>query len=289
MEAANLYKLAGASRKHVLSVKSTGDGARMTWHTVICLLAYSFVSLTLFMSLAWFIWLRTRNAGWVDTAWSLGCGITGVAGGLWFADFSSRALLVAALALAWSVRLGLHLGRRARSRADDPRYAALIRDWGEEAPRRMFWFLQYQAWAGIPPALTIMLTALDPKPLWRWQDVLAVSVMIVCLVGEAIADHQLQRFRRDAGDPARVCDTGLWRFSRHPNYFFEFLSWCAYPLLAVSWDAPSTWLTLAGPATMYWLLVHVSGIPPLEEHMLRTRGDAFRDYQRRTSAFFPWF
>jgi len=92
----------------------------------------------------------------------------------------------------------------------------------------------------------------------------------------------LQRFR------GRVCDVGFWRYSRHPNYFFEWLGWLAYPLLAI--DATRldwAWLSLSGPAFMYWLLVHVSGIPFLEKHMVRSRGDAYRAYQQRVSAFFP--
>jgi steroid 5-alpha reductase family enzyme len=210
-------------------------------------------------------------------------------GALFFGDFSARALVVVAFTAVWSLRLGAHLARRTRGKSDDPRYAALIAEWGEHAPRRMFWFLQYQAWAGVPLVLSIVLAALNPQPLWRLLDVLAVGVMVIALSGEAAADYQLQRFRTDARNRDRVCDAGLWRYSRHPNYFFEFLSWCAYPLFAVSINEPWSWLALAAPATMYWLLVHVSGIPPLEEHMLRTRGDDFRDYQRRTNAFFPWF
>jgi steroid 5-alpha reductase family enzyme len=99
----------------------------------------------------------------------------------------------------------------------------------------------------------------------------------------------LRRFRSDSANRDRVCDAGLWRWSRHPNYFFEWFGWLAYPLIAVDFggDYPWGWLALAGPACMYWLLVHVSGIPPLEAHMVRTRGDAFRAYRARTNAFFP--
>ena len=106
--------------------------------------------------------------------------------------------------------------------------------------------------------------------------------MLVAIVGEGVADAQLRRFR------GRVCDVGLWGYSRHPNYFFEWLGWLAYPLLAI--DATRfdwAWLSLSGPAFMYWLLVHVSGIPFLEQHMVRSRGDAYRAYQQRVSAFFP--
>jgi steroid 5-alpha reductase family enzyme len=112
-------------------------------------------------------------------------------------------------------------------------------------------------------------------------------VALVALGGEAVADRQLRGFRTDPGNRNRICDQGLWGWSRHPNYFFEWLHWCAYPLLAIAagwWPAT---LALIGPTLMYWLLVHVSGIPPLEAQMLRSRGEAYRDYQRRVSGFFP--
>ncbi len=89
-------------------------------------------------------------------------------------------------------------------------------------------------------------------------------------------------------DRGAVADTGLWGWSRHPNYFFEWLGWFGYFAIAVTPGYGPGWLALIGPAMMYWLLVHASGIPPLEKHMLATRGDAFRAYQARVSAFFPW-
>jgi steroid 5-alpha reductase family enzyme len=100
----------------------------------------------------------------------------------------------------------------------------------------------------------------------------------------------LRRFRADPTHHGQVCDTGLWRLSRHPNYFFEWLGWLAYPLLAIdpAGGYPWGWLALAGPALIYWLLVHVSGIPPLEAQMLRSRGERYRTYQARTRPFLPF-
>ena len=113
--------------------------------------------------------------------------------------------------------------------------------------------------------------------------------MLVAVVGETIADRQLSGFRADPANKGKVCDVGLWGMSRHPNYFFEWLGWLAYAVIAVDPTSayPWGWLALAGPVLMYWLLVHASGIPPLEAHMLRSRGDAFRAYQARVNAFWP--
>ena len=165
----------------------------------------------------------------------------------------------------------------------------MISDWGPHAaPRQMFWLLQKQALVSIPLALAMLLAAWNPLAI-RFQDILAVVILILGIAGEAIADFQLRRFRSVPANRDHVCDTGLWKWSRHPNYFFEWLGWLAYPLLAIDLSGvyPWGWLALAAPACMYWLLVHVSGIPPLEAHMLARRGEPFRAYQARTSPFFP--
>jgi steroid 5-alpha reductase family enzyme len=116
-------------------------------------------------------------------------------------------------------------------------------------------------------------------------------ILFIGIAGEALADAQLKRFREHRANQGRVCDVGLWRWSRHPNYFFEWLGWLAYPLIAISpaypLYYPLGWATLLAPGFMYWFLVHVTGIPPLEAQMLRSRGERYRDYQSRTSVFFP--
>lgn len=242
------------------------------------------------MSLAWVAWRRTGNSGWVDTVWTFSVGAVGLTGAVLAPAGSdalaSRRAMVAAFSAVWALRLGLHIAQRTRGIADDPRYAALLKGWGADAPRQMFILLQKQALVSIPLGLAMVLAAANPEPALRVQDWLALLVMIVAVAGEAIADSQLRSFASNPSNRGKVCDVGLWRWSRHPNYFFEWLGWIAYPLLAIgAWQWG--WIALAAPACMYWLLVYVSGIPPLEQHMLATRGDAYRSYQARTSAFFP--
>ena len=118
-----------------------------------------------------------------------------------------------------------------------------------------------------------------PAPAW--------ALIAMAILGAAIADRQLASFIADPANAGRVCDRGLWSWSRHPNYFFEFIGWCAWPVFAFDPAWPAGWFALAAPAMMYWLLVHVSGIPPLERVMLASRGAAYAAYQARTSAFFP--
>ena len=193
------------------------------------------------------------------------------------------------LSAAWCLRLGLHMADRARTTADDPRYHAMAKAWGADAPRQMFRFLQSQAAIALLLVLAIALAAHNRNPALRLADLLAAVILIVAISGEMLADRQLQAFRRHPANQDGICDAGLWAWSRHPNYFFEWLAWVAYPVVAIDVAGynPYGWFALAAPAAMYWILNYVSGIPPLEQHMLRTRGDAFRAYQARTPAFFP--
>ncbi len=196
---------------------------------------------------------------------------------------------MAALALAWSLRLGTHIAVRTNRGSEDPRYHHLRAQWGDAFKARLFWFLQIQALAAAALALSIMVTAHNPAPHLGLSDWLGVAILVVAVVGEAIADRQLSAFRADPSNKGKVCDAGLWSMSRHPNYFFEWLGWLAYPIIAINLEGvyPWAWLALAGPSLMYWLLVHASGIPPLEAHMLRSRGQAFQEYQYRVNAFWP--
>lgn len=242
------------------------------------------------MMLAWVWQRRVGNAGWVDVAWALATGVAAAIGALWPQDdaaLPARQALIAALALAWTLRLGLHLIRRVRLRPEDARYAGFRRDFGARFQPWMFVFLQVQAAAAVPLVLAVLLAARVPAPLPRWQDALGLALLGAAILGTAIADRQLARFQADPANAGRVCDRGLWAWSRHPNYFFEFLGWCAWPVFAIDPAWGLGWLALAAPALMYWLLVHVSGIPPLERVMLASRGAAYRAYQNRTSAFLP--
>lgn len=259
---------------------------------VLVILIAVFVALSVAMGLAWLVWVRSKNSGWVDTIWTFSVGATAIVGAqaLQIAtdNVAARSMIVAFLVVMWTLRLGSHIALRTSGISDDPRYAKLIRDWGDKARARMFWLLQKQAWVSIPLVLAILLASANPVPSLRLQDWLGAAILMAAIIGEAIADRQLSNFRsRSRG--GEVCREGLWAWSRHPNYFFQWLGWLAYPLIAIdlSGDYVWGWLALAAPLCMYWLLAHVSGIPPLEEHMLATRGAKYQDYIKRTSAFFP--
>ena len=263
--------------------------------TGAALVAYliAVIFLSIVMTAAWWTVRRTGNGGWTDAFWSFGLGAAGLALALVPVSGTDwptlRQVVVAALVAAWGLRLGLHIAARAARGAEDPRYAELRREWGDDFSTRLFRFLHIQAAAGAFLALSILLAAQNAAPGLPVSDWVAVAILVTAVLGESIADRQLQAFKADPANHGKICDTGLWSRSRHPNYFFEWLGWLAYPLFAIDLggDHPWGWLALTGPAFMYWLLVRVSGIPPLEAHMIRSRGDAFRAYAQRVPPFFP--
>ena len=244
---------------------------------------------SLLMLLAWKVQQSSGNSTWVDVAWSFGTGAAGVALILappHAAPPGARAAVVAIVAALWSLRLGIHLLRRARAGRDDPRYAALKEQWGAAYRWKMPAFLQVQALSVFLLGGVIMLAGRNPAPGFGVLDGLAVLVAILSILGEAIADLEVARFARDPANRGKICEIGLWGWSRHPNYFCEWLIWVAFALFATT-GGGWFWLAWAGPVLMYLVLVHASGIPPTEAHMLESRGEAFRDYQRRVPKFCP--
>jgi steroid 5-alpha reductase family enzyme len=248
------------------------------------------LALCALMAGAWVVQQRTGNSGWVDTIWTFSVGTVGAGAALWpLGDDgpNARQWLLAALVALWALRLGSHIARRTHGITDDPRYAAYTQEWGADAPRRMFLFLQNQALGSIPLAFAIFVAAHFPSQTLRWQDFAGLAILAIGIAGEALADAQLRAFRSDPANKDAVCDRGLWRWSRHPNYFFEWFGWLAYPVIGLSFTYPWGLATLLAPLFMYWILVHVTGVPPLEQQMLRSRGARYRAYQARTSPFFP--
>jgi steroid 5-alpha reductase family enzyme len=259
--------------------------------TFAALIAYLSFGLFAAMALAWWLARRPGKSGMMDVVWSYATGAAGAAGALAPADGAAplRQDMVALLALAWGLRLGTHIWWRGRGGHDDPRYLQLRRQWGDRADAQLFVFAQIQAVAALALALVVVAAARNPAPFGQWSDAAGLGLLAIAVIGEAIADAQLATFRANPANRGKVCEAGLWSLSRHPNYFFEWLAWLAWPVVAIGpvGASPWAWLALAGPALMYWLLVHVSGIPMLEAHMRRSRGAAFADSQRRIRAFWP--
>ena len=255
----------------------------MTWFEQLLVLAVLMVGA---MSVAWAWQRRHRNAGIVDAVWAAGVGGGALIAALTGVGTPATRLLLAVLGVGWSVRLAWHIWRRVRVEEEDGRYQALRAHWqGHQG--KFYGFFMFQAALVVLFALPFTAVATNAAPLSAARAGLAVLVWLLAVGGEALADRQLAAWRADPAHRGRTCRAGLWRYSRHPNYFFEWCHWFAYVVLA--WGSPLFWLSLSGPVLMYVFLRWVSGIPFTEKQALRTRGDDYRAYQRDTPMFFPWF
>ena len=249
-------------------------------------LALGLAVMVIVMAALWLLQRRTGNAGVVDVGWSAGVGIVGVLAAALGAGSPPRRLLVGVMIALWSLRLAIYILRRVLGEPEDGRYTRLRAEWGAAAQRRLFFFYQAQAVLAALFALPVWVVAADARPGWGAHELAAVLVWLIAVAGESLADRQLARFRSDPANRGRTCSSGLWHFSRHPNYFFEWVHWWAYVVLALG--APLWWLTLAGPALMLFFLLKVTGVPATEARALLSRSD-YAEYQRTTSAFIPWF
>jgi steroid 5-alpha reductase family enzyme len=260
----------------------------MVWVLSLAVLA----AMTVVMLAAWAYGVARKNGGWTDVFWAFGSGIT-LAGAALFplsegAMPQARQWLVAGLVAVWGLRLGGYLAPRVAGHPhEDPRYAKFRAEWGKAYARNMLFVTLPQAPATALIALSVLVAARTPGAALAFRDVLGVAMLFIALGGEALADGQMKQFKADPANKGKVADAGLWGWSRHPNYFFDWLGWLAYPVIGLDPAHPITWLSLAAPVVMYLLLTRVSGIPPLEEAQLASKGEAYRRYQQRVSAFFP--
>lgn len=246
------------------------------------------------MALAWILAWKKSFLSLVDVVWALG--VSGLAlfysvnDGAWH----SKKVVALILVCTWSFRLGFHLASRLASHypKEDRRYQELRSSWGKSLALKSFLFFLFQGASQIffVFPFAALATALETQISTILFSV-GVSISIVGLVGEAIADQQLKRFlidaRSSASQAGAVCDRGLWNYSRHPNYFFEWVVWCGFGLMGASTPA-GAWALLA-PALIWVLLLYVTGVPPAEASSLRSKGDQYRQYQARTNKFIPWF
>jgi steroid 5-alpha reductase family enzyme len=260
----------------------------------LSLLIAIFCAMSVAMMIGWTVQRARANGGWTDVFWSYAVGLVGAAAALApvgaFTAPSLRQILVAVLVGLWSIRLGGHIAGRTIGAPEDARYAALRRRHGPRFQEEMFIFLQIQAAAGGFLILTVALAAHNPASGLRLIDLVGAGLFLTAVLGEAAADAQLRRFKADKTNHGKVCAAGLWAWSRHPNYFFEWMGWVAYAVIALDLRGGymAGWLAWSGPAFMFYLLRYVSGVPLLEAAMAESRGPAYVRYQASVSAFFPW-
>ncbi len=237
-----------------------------------------------------YIWAYSiKNAGVVDIFWSFNFSVIAIL--LYFlADgFYPRKVLICTMVLLWSLRLGFYLLIRVGSHLDveDGRYKKMREEWGASVNCKLFFFFQGQALSNIYLAIPFFLIAFNKKEGLSILEYIGIIVWAISIIGEATADAQLKRFKKNPANKGKVCNVGLWNYSRHPNYFFESMIWVGYFLVCL--NANYGWIGILSPLTITLLLFRVTGIPLTEQQSLRSKGEAYKEYQLTTSMFVPWF
>lgn len=234
--------------------------------------------------LAWLLSLPLRNVTLVDTLWSMLFVIAGFAYVLAVPDAGPRASLMLVLVSVWALRLAAYLGVRTFGHAEDRRYAAIRRrnepGFALKSLYLVFGFQVLLAWVISLPLLGAAASGRDPL---GWLDLLGFVLWLTGFAFEAVGDFQLARFKADPASAGRVMKRGLWRYTRHPNYFGNFCIWWGLYLIALAGGA---WWSIVGPLLMSFLLLRVSGVSLLEKD-IGERRPGYADYVRRTNAFFP--
>jgi steroid 5-alpha reductase family enzyme len=241
------------------------------------------------MLVAWLIAKKINNAAVVDVAWPLAFAGVAVMAYLIGEGAVLRKTIICAMVLVWSLRLAIHHGMRLRRRhpREDSRYAVLREQYPRHVWLMFFALFQLEAVQLVLLSLPLAMAASNLQVSLSAWEVGGIALWLVAMGGETLADTTLERFRSKPENAGRVCERGLWRFSRHPNYFFEWLVWVAMFLFALG--TPDGWITVYCPIIVLASLWGISGIAAIEAPMRRSFGPAYEAYRRGTSAFVPWF
>jgi steroid 5-alpha reductase family enzyme len=237
-----------------------------------------------------FLWAyHIKNAGVVDIFWSFNFSIIAILLYLLADGYQPRKIIICGMILIWSLRLGVYLLIRIGSHLNEEegRYKKMREEWRESTNSKLFFFFQAQALSNIYLAIPFFIIAFNKRPGLTLIEYVGIAVWVISICGEAAADAQLKRFKNNPSNKGKVCDVGLWYYSRHPNYFFESMIWMGYFFVAL--NAEYGWIGILSPLTIILLLFRITGIPLTEQQSIRSKGDAYKEYQRTTSVFIPWF
>lgn len=252
------------------------------------MLGASFVFVLGMMALLWGVYFFRRNSGIVDIGWAIGFALA-----VWSYFFLgdgnfTRKLVIALMVSVWSFRLAYYLIGRYLRQDEDPRYQEIKETWGpQNVDFKFLLMFLFQGLLVIILSLPFLIVSRNSNPDWSYFEFWGFIIWAIGLIGESIADLQLEAFKKNPENKGKVLGTGLWRFSRHPNYFFEFVVWVGFCVFA--FGSPWGFVAIVSPALMLYLLLVVSGVPLAEAQSVKSRGDAYRDYQGKTSMFIPWF
>ncbi len=255
---------------------------------LLMLIIVGSASVASLMLLLWLIHLRSGNAAIVDAGWAGGLAMLRILYSALGGRYWLRSAIIASMAGIWGFRLAIYLlSSRIIGHPEEGRYQELRRQWKTNIPFKSLLFYEFQALLCVVLAVPFLAASRNPDPRISSLEWAAVALWAMAMAGEAAADAQLSKFKSDRSNKGRTCQAGLWRYSRHPNYFFEWLIWVAFALFALA--SPGGFWGLLSPMLILYFVLRVTGIPATEAQALRTRGEEYRRYQKTTSAFVPWF
>jgi steroid 5-alpha reductase family enzyme len=240
------------------------------------------------MLVLWIIHLLIRNAAIVDVGWAAGLGILAIFYALAGPGYHARKWAMASMAGFWGLRLAVYLlFSRVIGHPEEGRYVQLRKEWKTNLALRFLFFFEFQALLDVVLSLPFLLVCMNTDAPLITIEKVGAGIWLVGILGEALADWQLNKFKNNPANKGKTFRGGLWRYSRHPNYFFEWVMWVGYAVFALG--SPWGWLGLISPALILYFLLGITGIPATEAQAIRSRGNEYRIYQRTTSSFVPWF
>ncbi len=245
--------------------------------------------LTLSLSALAVLAARLKNAGIVDVFWGFGFIPMGWIGACNLDGFWLRKAVLLTMIMLACLRLGSYLLKRCVQLhpEEDPRYHVLRDLWGTRADWGFWGVFLLQGVLILILSGVFWVPMQNAHPVLRVSEWLGAGLWLIGYLGEGFSDAQLDRFKREPSNRGQVCQEGLWRYSRHPNYFFQWVQWLGYFAFALA--SPLGLGTVYAPLLMLYLLTCVSGVPPTEAHLSVSKGEAYKRYQQTTSAFVPWF
>ncbi len=238
------------------------------------------------MAIVWIIHLVMKNAGVVDAFWGIGIVVLTAIYVICGCGFQPRKRMIYLMVAIWGFRLSTHIIRRMmQERSEDSRYKNIREAWKTHVPLKFFLFFEFQALLQTVLSVPFLFICLNKNPSIQWIEWVGAAIWLMALLGETIADQQLKSFRLNPQNKGKVCNIGLWNYSRHPNYFFEWLVWVGFAVFALG--SPYGWTGIVSCLIMLHFLLNVSGVPMAEAQSIKSRGDLYREYQRTTSIFVP--
>jgi len=249
----------------------------------------SLATMVIFMTIVWTIARTIRNNSIVDVFWAFNFLI--IAGIIFLKaeGFETRKMIVCGLASLWSLRLGIYLSSRVfkHIREEEGRYVQLRQEWKDNVNLKFFAFFQMQGISNVFLCIPFFIIASNTEEKIGIIEYVGAAIWLLAIIGEGLSDYQLARFKKNPNNKGKVCEAGLWNYSRHPNYFFQTMIWTGVFIFALG--SPYGYVAIVCPLSIAYLIFKITGIPMTEEQSIRSKGEAYLNYQKTTSVFVPWF